>query len=171
MAQCSAVIGPECGNLDACIMFVAEAPGRLGADRTRIPLFGDKTGDNFSRLLQFTDWTRDDVFVTNAILCNPRDTAGRNATPTLQEVRNCVPILKATMELVNPRVVVALGCTALRSLDLIERHGLSLRSHVGQAHDWCNRQLVPLYHPGPRALIHRSMNMQLNDFLKLRSLF
>jgi len=45
------VIGPACGNLDAKIMFVAEAPGRNGAERTGIPIYGDPSGDNFEIIL------------------------------------------------------------------------------------------------------------------------
>jgi DNA polymerase len=45
------VIGPACGNLDSKIMFIAEAPGRNGAQRTGIPIYGDPAGDNFERIL------------------------------------------------------------------------------------------------------------------------
>ena len=61
------------GSLNAKILFVAEAPGRLGADRTGIPLYGDRTGDNFEALLGNVGWHRQDIFITNALLCNPRD--------------------------------------------------------------------------------------------------
>ena len=46
-----AVLGSANGPAPARLMFIAEAPGRLGADRTRIPLRGDRSGDNFEALL------------------------------------------------------------------------------------------------------------------------
>src|SRR5260370_8837994 len=76
------VLGDLNGPWDSKIMFVAEAPGRLGAERTGIPLFGDRTGDRFEELLGAMRWNRRDVFITNAVLCNPRDMKGNNGSPT-----------------------------------------------------------------------------------------
>jgi uracil-DNA glycosylase len=45
------ILGSSNGNLDAPLIFVAEAPGRLGADRFGIPLYGDQTGRNFEMLI------------------------------------------------------------------------------------------------------------------------
>ena len=74
-------IGPENGPLDARVLFVAEAPGRLGADRTGVPLSGDQTGRNFDALLVSAGIDRRRLFVTNAVLCNPRRPDGRNDRP------------------------------------------------------------------------------------------
>lgn len=71
MDQRTRVLGPANGNLDAQVVFVAEAPGRLGADRFGIPLHGDQAGRNFEWLISNARITRQDVFVTNAVLCNP----------------------------------------------------------------------------------------------------
>jgi DNA polymerase len=60
------VLGPANGRLDARVLFVAEAPGRLGGDRTGVPLSSDQTGRNFARLLGAAGLRRDEVFVTNA---------------------------------------------------------------------------------------------------------
>src|SRR3954451_13660565 len=70
------VLGSANGHLAARVLFVAEAPGRLGADRCGIPLHGDQTGRNFESLLATARINRGDVFITNAILCNPRDAHG-----------------------------------------------------------------------------------------------
>ena len=79
----------------------------------------------------------------------------------------CASHLRATIAIVDPRVVVALGSVALRALAGIEHHDLSLRAHVGQLVPWSGRLLVPLYHPGPRAQIHRSFERQKADFRAL----
>jgi uracil-DNA glycosylase family 4 len=151
------------GALDARVCFVAEAPGRLGGDRTAIPLCGDQSGRNFERLLVEASLDRASIFVTNAVLCNPR-AGNRNAPPSSREIQNCARFLTATVRLVQPEVVVALGAVALRALDQIEPHGLMLAKDVGRAISWHERWLVPLYHPGPRAQLWRSFAQQVEDF-------
>ena len=76
MKDVEAVIGYANGNLDAGIMFVAEAPGPKGANRSGIPLQGDATGKNFEKLLSSTKWSRSDVYITNAVLCCPTNEKG-----------------------------------------------------------------------------------------------
>jgi uracil-DNA glycosylase family 4 len=164
------LLGPANGPLHPRVCFVAEAPGRLGGDRTAIPLCGDQSGRNFERLLAEAGLDRASVFITNAVLCNPRDAAGRNAPPRTTEIRNCSHFLAATLDLLHPPYVVALGAVALRALALIEPHGATLAANVGDAISWHDRWLVPLYHPGPRAQLHRPFAKQAEDFRRLGSL-
>jgi uracil-DNA glycosylase family 4 len=152
------------GAIAARVMLVAEAPGRLGADVTGIPLNGDQTGRNFEALLRSVGWQRQDVFTTNAVLCNPRAKDGNNRPPTRREVTNCTHYLAMTISLVDPQVVVTLGAVALAAMGRIQPHAYSLRSTVGQTLPWAGRVLVPLYHPGPRATVHRSSAEQEQDF-------
>jgi uracil-DNA glycosylase family 4 len=152
------------------ILFVAEAPGRFGGDRTAVPLQGDRSGDTFAHLLAAAGLQRAAVFVTNAVLCNPRDAAGRNARPATQEVRNCSEHLAAQLAVLDPRWVVALGHSALDALGRIEPHGLRLAADVGRPVVWYGRWLVPLYHPGPRALIRRPLAIQIDDYQRLAAL-
>jgi uracil-DNA glycosylase family 4 len=149
------------------VMFVAEAPGRLGSERTGIPMTGDQTGRNFDALLHAAGWSRSDVFVTNAVLCNPRNVETRNARPTSQEMRNCSHFLQTTIELVDPSFVIALGAVALDALRLLAPHEARLASDVGSPVRWDGRWLVPLYHPSPRAQLHRPFERQLADFVRL----
>lgn len=161
------VLSERNGPTDASVLFVAEAPGRFGADRLGVPLAGDRTGRTFEQLLASADWTRDDVFISNAVLCNPRDDLGRNRPPAPTEVQTCSAHLRALIGVVDPSFVVTLGATALGATNLIERHDLVLRAAVGKPVDWFGRVLVPLYHPGPRALIHRSLETQRRDYARL----
>lgn len=156
------------GNINTKVLFVAEAPGRLGADRTGIPLYGDKTGDNFELLLKTISWKREDIFITNAILCNPRTESGVNSTPNQTEINNCSAYLEMTIKLINPEVIVSLGRTALIALANVNNHNYSF-TDVGKPVPFGDRVLVPLYHPGPRALVHRSFAAQTSDFIKLAS--
>lgn len=158
------------GNLYSKVMFIAEAPGRLGAECTGIPLYGDKTGNNFELLLSNIGWNREEIFITNSILCNPQDQNGNNATPTTKEIINCSYYLEMLINIVNPEVVVTLGVKALEALKNIEDHDYALKECVGQSLPWYNRKLFPLYHMASRATIHRSLIQQRADFIRLSHL-
>lgn len=164
MANSERVIGHSCGNINASIMFIGEAPGRLGADDSQIPFHGDQSGHNFEALLEQADLTRYQLFVTNAVLCNPKTSEGNNSTPTTQEVSNCAPFLKRQIELIDPATIVTLGSTSLKAVNLIEAHKLSLSASVRTKNKWYGRHLIPIYHPGQRAMIHRSFANQLSDY-------
>ena len=129
MAHCH-VLGAVNGPADARIMFVGEAPGRHGAGRSGVPFSGDESGRRFEALLGVAGLRREDVFVTNAVLCNPLDGAGNNRRPLLREVRACLGNLRGQIEAVDPDYVVALGGVALDALGRIEAHGVTLASGV-----------------------------------------
>jgi uracil-DNA glycosylase family 4 len=160
-----AVIGERNGSIRSRIMFIGEAPGRKGADRTRIPFSGDHSGVNFDRYLNSIKLTRDQIFITSAALCNPRTESGANRRPTKKELTNCSDFLRRTIELVDPRLVVTLGSVALEALKSIHYHELTLKEHAAQIHNWQGRVLVPIYHPSPQVLAsHRRESQQLNDY-------
>jgi uracil-DNA glycosylase family 4 len=164
MAGCTRVLSWANGDPSADVMFIGEAPGRLGADRTAIPFHGDAAGDNFERLLELAGVARRRIFVTNAVLCNPRDGSGNNATPTKEMVRNCSENLNRQIEEIDPQIVVTLGAAALEGTRLVERHDLTLSGNVRTKSNWNGRTLIPLYHPGARAMIHRNFAAQTADY-------
>ncbi|MGH7808099.1 MAG: uracil-DNA glycosylase [Thermodesulfobacteriota bacterium] len=168
MTGCKRVLSSANGDVSAKIMFVAEAPGRFGAERYGIPLFGDRTGKNFDSLLQKAGFMRANVFITNAVLCNPRAQDGLNDRPTFEEINSCNAWLRQTIQTILPEVVVALGQVALNALSLIEEHELVLRKDVGRPTRWFGRYLIPFYHMSPRALMHRNMEKQAMDYKRLR---
>jgi uracil-DNA glycosylase len=170
MAGRRRVLGAGNGPVQARVLFVAEAPGRFGGDRTAVPLQGDRSGATFADLLTAAGLDRGAIFVTNAVLCNPRDDAGRNTRPTPAEIRNCSEHLAAQIAVVDPPWVVALGHTALRALALLAPHSVQLAADVGRPMPWYGRTLVPLYHPGPRALIRRPLAAQVEDYRRLAAL-
>ncbi len=170
MAGRRRVLGVANGPPDARVLFVAEAPGRFGGDRTAVPLEGDRSGATFAHLLAAAGLARAAVFVTNAVLCNPRDATGRNARPTAEEVANCGDWLAAQIAVVDPAWVVALGHTALRALGRLAPHGARLPADLGRPVAWQGRRLVALYHPGPRALIRRPLADQVADYRRLAAL-
>src|SRR6266705_4143273 len=102
MCERTAVLSDLNGPVTARVMFIGEAPGRKGADRTRIPFSGDQSGKNFERFLASIDLARSEVFITSAALCNPRADSGANRQPRGSEIRNCSPFLQQTIQLVEP---------------------------------------------------------------------
>ncbi|MEK4244468.1 uracil-DNA glycosylase [Psychrobacillus sp. FSL K6-2684] len=169
MQEIEAVIGYQNGNLNADIMFIAEAPGPRGADVTGIPLHGDATGKNFEKLLASTRWTRSEVFITNAVLCCPTSENGTVRSPIRQEVKNCRSYLSSMIDLVNPKVIVTLGKKALEAIKEIENHQLVLNHDVATFTKWNNRWVYPLYHPSPQVINTgvRTSTQQTTDFKQL----
>ena len=169
--RCSAMCGRTAvlsalnGSVAARVMFIGEAPGRKGADRTRIPFSGDQSGKNFDRFLASIGLSRSQIFITSSALCNPRTESGANRRPTQTEVGNCSDFLRRTIEIVDPQVVVTLGSVALGALKRIKCHELNLKAAAGRIHQWDGRLLVPVYHPSPQVLAsHRREAEQLQDY-------
>jgi len=161
----SAVLSELNGSPGARVMFIGEAPGRKGADRTRIPFSGDQSGANFDRYLSSIDLTREEIFITSAALCNPRAESGANRRPSQKELSNCSTFLRRTIAVVNPRVIVTLGSVALEALKRIQYHELSLKDSAAKVQSWNGRVLVPIYHPSPQVLAsHRREAEQLQDY-------
>ncbi len=171
LAERAAVLSPLNGSLTPRVLFVAEAPGRQGADRTRIPMHGDASGVAFEKLMASIGLTRDDIFITNAILCSPRSATDANRAPRASEVSNCSSFLRRTIEALDPPILVSLGGAALAALGRLEPHGLVLSSDVGRPRVYMGRVLLPLYHPSPQVLIsRRSLAQQTEDWRSLRNL-
>jgi len=160
-----AVLSERNGTLRPRVLFIGEAPGRQGGDRTRVPFSGDQSGRNFGRYLSSINLTREEIFITNAALCNPRSETGANRKPTAAEVRNGSPFLRRQIEILDPPVVVTLGAVSLAALKAVEYHELTLKENAGGVHEWNGRLLVPVYHPSPQVLAsHRREDAQLCDY-------
>ena len=165
MCERAAVLSELNGTINARVMFIGEAPGRKGADRTRVPFSGDQSGKNFERFLASINLTRREIFITSAALCNPRADSGANRRPKASEIRNCSPFLQQTIQLVEPAVIVTLGTVALDALKLLHYHDFNLKHDAGKIRRWNGRLLVPLYHPSPQVLItSRDERTQLKDY-------
>lgn len=171
LCERTAVLSELNGNINPKVMFVAEAPGRNGGDRTRVPLEGDKSGANFTKFIDSINLVRAEIFITNSVLCNPRKESGANRKPTQIEIVNCSNFLRQQIEILNPQIIVTLGSVALEALKTIETHEFSLRLNAGKVLEWNNKLLVPLYHPSPQVLAsHRRLNEQLEDYQVLLKL-
>lgn len=165
MGDKTAVLSELNGSIEPKVFFIAEAPGRQGADRTRKPFSGDKSGANFQIFLDSINLKREEIFITNTVLCSPRSETGANCKPSKKEIKNCAGFLAKTICLINPKIIVTLGSVALEALKTIEYHQIILKSDAGGIFRWNGRILVPLYHPSPQVVAsHRRMSEQLEDF-------
>ena len=165
----SHVLGETNGSLDAGVLIVGEAPGRFGAARTGVPFSGDRSGERLEALLSEAGLSREDVFISNAGLCNPLSTPidgeRRNRRPRVSELRACQPFLEQTLRFVPASIVVALGGAALEALGRIEPHDIgSVVREAGRPRAWGGRTLVPLVHPSPRTQGQRSWAEQVGDW-------
>lgn len=126
------------GNPRADLMFVGEAPGR-DEDLKGEPFVG-RAGQKLTQIIEAIGLKREDVYIANVIKCRPPE----NRNPEPDEVDTCEPFLFRQVDAIKPKVIVALGSFAARSLlkttDAISR----LR---GRVYDYRGAQLVPTFHP------------------------
>jgi DNA polymerase len=132
------------GSIDAQLMFVGEAPG-ADEDEQGEPFVG-KAGQLLTKIIQATGLSRADVYIANILKCRP-DTPGQtagNRKPTSGEMATCIPYLHEQIDLIRPRVIVALGGTAVDGL-LGKTVGITkLR---GTWKTYRGTPLMPTYHP------------------------
>ncbi len=167
MSDLPAILSSKNGSIHTDLVFVAEAPGRLGSGRTGIPFHGDRSGDNFEQLLNHVGLKRKDIFITNAVLCNPLKN-GNNRRPTIKEIDNCISYLENLINIITPKVISTLGGVGLEAINRIFNVSYKLADVVASPLPIGKFILFPLYHPSPRVIYtRRSLDHQKKDFEKL----
>lgn len=126
------------GNPSADLMFVGEAPG-ADEDVQGEPFVG-RAGQLLTKMIEAMGLTREVVYIANVIKCRPP--ANRNPDP--DEVETCEPFLLRQIDIVQPKVVVALGKFAAQTLLRTDTPITRLR---GQVHQLRGVHLVPTFHP------------------------
>ena len=154
------------GDIHSPLMFVGEAPG-ADEDAQGEPFVG-RAGQLLTRIIQTMGFARDTVYIANILKCRP-DTPGQtagNRKPTGDEMKTCLPYLLAQIDLIRPRVIVALGATAVEGL-MGRMPGITrLR---GQWLTFRDTPLMPTYHP---AYVLRNQSLSIKrevweDMLKV----
>lgn len=126
------------GNPQADLVLVGEAPGRE-EDIKGYPFVGE-AGRLLDKILFSMQRSRDDVYICNVIKCRPP----RNRDPEPGEIATCEPFLKKQLELIRPRLIIALGRFATQTL-LQTREPISrLRGHWKE---YEGIPLMPTFHP------------------------
>ena len=131
------------GSIDAELMFVGEAPG-ADEDEQAEPFVG-KAGQLLTKIIETMGLQRGDVYIGNILKCRPDtpDQSAGNRKPTPEELKTCIPYLHEQIDLIRPRVLVALGGTAMEGL--LNKTGITkLRGHW---HTYRGIPLMPTYHP------------------------
>jgi len=150
------------GNPSADLMFVGEAPG-ADEDIQGEPFVG-RAGQLLTRIIEAIGLSRADVYIANVIKCRPP--ANRNPEPV--EVATCQPFLFEQIDAIRPKVIVALGTFAARTLLDTDVPISRLR---GRVHDYRGgARLIPTFHP---AFLLRSPDRKRDvweDMKKVRAL-
>jgi DNA polymerase len=126
------------GNPDADLMFVGEAPG-ADEDIQGIPFVG-RAGQLLTKMIEAIQLERDDVYIANVIKCRPP----QNRNPEPDEIEQCEPFLFRQIEAVRPKVIVALGSFAAKTLLKTQDSISRLR---GRVYDFRGAKLIPTFHP------------------------
>jgi uracil-DNA glycosylase len=126
------------GNVNADIMFVGEGPG-ADEDASGEPFVG-RGGQLLNNMINAMGLKREEVYIANVVKCRPPG----NRTPERDECDTCSPFLLKQIEVVKPKVIVALGAVAAKNLLQLNDTMLNLRGHI---YDFRNTKLVVTYHP------------------------
>ena len=147
------------GSISGGILIIGEAPGR-DEDLQGRPFVG-KSGQLLDKILAACGFTRNKhVFISNIVKCRPPE----NRVPTPQEAAICMPWLLQQIELINPKIVILLGTTALKYMIGPEHR---ITRERGKWINWKNRLAMPVYHP---AALLRDPNLKpdtWDDFKKV----
>jgi len=127
------------GNENADILFVGEAPGAT-EDSSGKP-FAGRSGEMLTRMIENVLLiTRQDVYITNIVKCRPAN----NAEPSPSEAHSCHPYLLKQIELIKPKIIIALGATAYHYLSGDDTAISKIRGNIQEQHGY---KLMPTYHP------------------------
>ena len=132
------------GNIDAELMFVGEAPG-ADEDEQGEPFVG-AAGQLLTKIISATGLSRAEVYIANILKCRP-DTPGQsygNRKPTPEEMATCIPYLHEQIDLIQPKVLVALGATAVEGL---LGKTLGITKLRGNWQTYRGTPLMPTFHP------------------------
>src|SRR3989344_4216384 len=129
------------GNENAEILFIGEAPG-ANEDREGMPFCG-ASGKVLDQLLLSINLSREDIFITNTLLCRPPE----NRNPLSEEVENCRDRLDELIKIMKPEVIVTIGNYATNRI--INKTGInSIRGKVFSINkEGREIKIVPVIHP------------------------
>ena len=127
------------GSPTASVMIIGEGPGQ-NEDEQGLPFVG-KSGQLLEKILASVRLdTQNDVYICNVVKCRPPG----NRTPTAGEVSACVPYLREQVRLVDPKIILLTGGTALKGLLGVTKGITKVR---GQWMEWEGRHCMPIFHP------------------------
>lgn len=126
------------GSESADVMFVGEAPG-ADEDAQGIPFVG-RAGQLLTKMIEAMGFRRDEVYIANVLKCRPPG----NRNPEPDEIATCQPYLFRQIASIQPKVIIALGAFAARTLLETQDPISRLR---GRVYEFRGAQLIPTFHP------------------------
>lgn len=132
------------GDIHSPLMFVGEAPG-ADEDAQGEPFVG-KAGQLLTKIIETMGLSRSTVYIGNILKCRPDVPPGEsgNRKPTLEEMATCKPYIIEQIEIIRPRVIVALGGTAVEGLLGVATGITRLR---GNWQEFRGIPVMPTFHP------------------------
>jgi DNA polymerase len=147
------------GNRNAEIMLIGEGPGYY-EDLQGVAFVG-KSGQLLDKILAASGFTREEhVFIGNIIKCRPPD----NRDPLQEERDACIPYLHKQIALINPKIIILLGATALKGLIDPDAKITKVR---GEWMEWQGRMVMPTYHPSALLRNEKLKQPVWEDFKKV----
>ncbi|AIL65771.1 Uracil DNA glycosylase superfamily protein [Rickettsiales bacterium Ac37b] len=154
------------GNNQAEIMFIGEAPG-ANEDLQGIPFCG-ASGILLDNMLEYIDLSRKkNIYISNSIFWRPPG----NRRPTPEEIAMCLPFVEKHIALVNPKLLVLVGATAVSSLLATTEAVSKLRSRIHEySNDYLNNPIptIVIYHPSYLLRQPSQKRLVWQDLLKMR---
>ena len=149
------------GNRNADIMCIGEGPGYYEDQQAR-PFVG-KSGQLLDKILDVCGFTRQEhVFIGNIVKCRPPN----NRDPLPEERETCIPYLYKQIELIDPKIIILLGATALKGLIDSNARITKVR---GEWMQWNNKLVMPTFHPSALLRNEKLKRPAWEDFKKVVS--
>lgn len=147
-----------CGNKNADLMFVGEAPGEQ-EDLSGIPFVG-RAGKLFDKYLEAVDISRDEIYIANMLKCRPPK--NRDPLPAEQDI--CIAYLREQVRLIQPKLIVCLGrISAMRLISpdykITKEHGIWVKKG--------NYEMTAVYHPSLLLRDPRKKDDMLADMMEV----
>ncbi len=150
------------GNPHATLMFIGEGPGAT-EDETGRPFVG-RAGQLLTKMIEnVLQLQRSDVYIANIVKCRPPN----NRVPTPQEASTCLPYLLKQIEIIDPKILVALGSTSYRYLTGDNTPISKIR---GEKIPYKDKILIPTYHPSFLLRNPSKKREVYEDLLKIKEL-
>jgi DNA polymerase len=148
------------GNPDAKIMIIGEGPG-ANEDLEGVPFIG-KTGELLDKMLLSINLDRDNIYITNVVNYRPPE----NRSPTEKEITRYLPYLTKHIEIINPKILILLGSTALNAIFgnkevISESRGKWIEKKIGK----CNTLIIASFHP---AFLMRQPDQKAMSWIDLK---
>ena len=148
------------GNPNSDIMIIGEGPG-ANEDLEGVPFIG-KTGELLDKMLSSISLNRDNVYITNVVNYRPPE----NRNPKVEEINRYLPYLTKHIEIIDPKILILLGSSALNAVigdekKISEIRGKWINKKIGR----CNTSVIVSFHP---AFLMRQPDQKAMSWIDLK---